>query len=1032
MDSDEKELTREEVERILASANMTYEGFEDFINGPGLITVMEENPRFTEELSKMFFKKYPELLSRFASECESNATSEPDLSTEPDPAPDRRETNESEVFLEKNRQQDIERKKEKIKEIANNCDSFAREVFLLKSAKNKLAGIIPHDEIVLYLPYNDWEFIFECVEVEDQKENGDGFKGEPVFQPHKVEKGTTVAAYVAKTGHPVQFSQFSCDGTDCKDETVHCICDKFPLATKRSHSVICQVMTDCDRNLLAVYELRRWKDGQLPPFTEQESIQMLHLLLWDGITIGTALEHEELKKDKEYSAILFAFEEELLQQMNLLWYKVGKLKKVLQQLLPRVMHAKTADDDEMLNCMRNSLEVETGKSADSTDWNPLDWNPQASAMTQFSVATTTVTASPSTVREDAAAMDLFLRPLRPEFCGAEYDTTLNTNLDRGSSDNLNTHSSQHSDDDIFQHHHTITSEEDIYNTYGGSSNFGLERMIGGLNLHSPEAERRSEPSFVELALRTWPIGTGISGAAAVNKKIYNVPDVKKHPNYNNDIDNLNTSLDIKSQLSVPVFMQQLGISESPSQERVCAVITLVSEVEGLFCRREVELVESLAKCCGYAFVQGQQFEKFHKAEWQRIVMMELLAAHSEPTADDLNQLKGLLENLEVPKNMEDLDFCGWNSHRLHKVALLIHMFNELFSARFDYDRDILAKFFLVVAINYRNEVPYHNFNHAFEVTQKIYAILKRLKHGFTLLESVAMFIAAICHDLDHRGLTNKFNNDQQTLLANLYASATMEHHHFVFAVGILTHRSTNFLVNWPPSMYQELIRLIKYNILDTDLPTGCRRITELKTIYPGEDPIQFEWESKEKRQLLMGITLGIADFHMSYLSWDDYRVILELLLQEFWAQGDLEKSLGKEVERFLDRKACSEVPELQIGFLTNLAIPKAALFTRIFPEAQILVENGEAIIKSWKESDDLPDFSWSPELERTRSQHQSSFQSQTSCWRVDADIRRKLTEMNLRVPSPQGRESKNKLSSWSCPRYMPSPPLRDQEEEDTD
>ena len=28
--------------------------------------------------------------SQFASECESNATSEPDLSTEPDPAPDRR------------------------------------------------------------------------------------------------------------------------------------------------------------------------------------------------------------------------------------------------------------------------------------------------------------------------------------------------------------------------------------------------------------------------------------------------------------------------------------------------------------------------------------------------------------------------------------------------------------------------------------------------------------------------------------------------------------------------------------------------------------------------------------------------------------------------------------------------------------------------------------------------------------------------------------------------------------------------------
>ena len=73
-----------------------------------------------------------------------------------------------------------------------------------------------------------------------------------------------------------------------------------------------------------------------------------------------------------------------------------------------------------------------------------------------------------------------------------------------------------------------------------------------------------------------------------------------------------------------------------------------------------------------------------------------------------------------------------------------------------------------------------------KTTQKIYVILETFGHGFTLVESVALFLAGICHDLDHRGLTNKFNNEQSTLLASLHADATMEHHHFRMTVGLLS------------------------------------------------------------------------------------------------------------------------------------------------------------------------------------------------------------------------------------------------------
>ena len=41
-----------------------------------------------------------------------------------------------------------------------------------------------------------------------------------------------------------------------------------------------------------------------------------------------------------------------------------------------------------------------------------------------------------------------------------------------------------------------------------------------------------------------------------------------------------------------------------------------------------------------------------------------------------------------------------------------------------------------------------------------------------------MFIGAICHDLDHRGVNNKFMIDSGSPLAVLYNSSSLEHHHF--------------------------------------------------------------------------------------------------------------------------------------------------------------------------------------------------------------------------------------------------------------
>ena len=101
-----------------------------------------------------------------------------------------------------------------------------------------------------------------------------------------------------------------------------------------------------------------------------------------------------------------------------------------------------------------------------------------------------------------------------------------------------------------------------------------------------------------------------------------------------------------------------------------------------------------------------------------------------------------------------------------------------------------ARFFITVRKNYR-DVAYHNWTHGFHVANSTYAILKSCGDTFRPLEMLAMFIGALCHDLDHRGFNNKFMIDIGSPLAAIYSTSTMEHHHFNMTMSILQQEGNN-------------------------------------------------------------------------------------------------------------------------------------------------------------------------------------------------------------------------------------------------
>ena len=126
---------------------------------------------------------------------------------------------------------------------------------------------------------------------------------------------------------------------------------------------------------------------------------------------------------------------------------------------------------------------------------------------------------------------------------------------------------------------------------------------------------------------------------------------------------------------------------------------------------------------------------------------------------------------------------------------------------------------MTVRRNYR-EVAYHNWSHGFHVANSTYAMLKSAPTTFRPLEvslillsdilisdiskSLAMFIGALCHDLDHRGFNNKFMVDIGSPLAAIYSTSTMEHHHFNMTVNILQVEQNNIFKKLSSDEYKQV------------------------------------------------------------------------------------------------------------------------------------------------------------------------------------------------------------------------------------
>ncbi|KAF4528303.1 hypothetical protein B566_EDAN014978 [Ephemera danica] len=239
---------------------------------------------------------------------------------------------------------------------------------------------------------------------------------------------------------------------------------------------------------------------------------------------------------------------------------------------------------------------------------------------------------------------------------------------------------------------------------------------------------------------------------------------------------------------------------------------------------------------------------------------------------------------------------------------------------------VLCRWVLSVKKNYR-PVKYHNWRHALNVGQTMFAMLKtgRMEQFMKDLEILGLLVACLCHDLDHRGTNNSFQTKTESPLAILYTTSTMEHHHFDQCVMILNSEGNNIFQALSTEDYKDVMKIVENAILSTDLAMYFKkRSSFLELVENGE----FDWQSEEKKEVLCGMMMTACDVSAIAKPWEVQHKVAKLVADE-------------------ERK--DELPQMQVGFIDVICRPLYKVLSETFPWMQPLYEGCMENRKNWQD-----------------------------------------------------------------------------------
>ncbi|XP_029134727.2 cGMP-specific 3',5'-cyclic phosphodiesterase [Labrus bergylta] len=356
-----------------------------------------------------------------------------------------------------------------------------------------------------------------------------------------------------------------------------------------------------------------------------------------------------------------------------------------------------------------------------------------------------------------------------------------------------------------------------------------------------------------------------------------------------------------------------------------------------FNRYDERLLEDLAVYCGLALQYAQAVQITEERRASIEVTQEVLAYHITAAEQEIQ----VLQEAEIPSadslRILDFHFSDFGLPEDMTSQATVRMFLDLNLVQdFNIDYKSLCQWVLTVRRGYRNNVPYHNWNHALSTAQSMFAMLmatNQLQIIFSRSEILALMIATLSHDLDHRGVSNSYIERSQQPLAQLYGHSSLENHHYNLCLFILNNTGSQILNGLSAEEHRSVLQMIKRAILATDLTVYMERRKEFFSLSKKR---KVNWKSEKQRDLLRSMLMTASDLSAITKPWHEQQRIANLVSMEFFAQGDKEKEEFKiKPVGIMNRENSTRLPYMQVEYIDDICYPLykavSTLFDSCFP-----------------------------------------------------------------------------------------------------
>ena len=283
------------------------------------------------------------------------------------------------------------------------------------------------------------------------------------------------------------------------------------------------------------------------------------------------------------------------------------------------------------------------------------------------------------------------------------------------------------------------------------------------------------------------------------------------------------------------------------------------------------------------------------------------------------------------------------------------------------DEDILNiskldKFLVSVSKQYKRETLYHNALHGTDVAHSVYIFFTHSNAEkvakTNILDLLSIIIAALGHDIGHPGLTNTYHINDSTDMAIIYNDiSVLENFHASTMFKTIRRNDNNIFDKLTTIDYKIIRKKMISVILATDMANHGKVMSLFKSkISLNEENNEYKLNllsgndqtKNEEKQVLLDFMLHLADLAHNTKLFEISKKWVELLSEEFWLQGDLEKENNLPVSFLCDRNDIN-IPKSQKGFISGFVIPTFECLVSVFPTLKFTLDNAKINLKEWQE-----------------------------------------------------------------------------------